>query len=55
VTSDEIIAALREESSVGLKLYLEHLIFERSDSVTALAAALIVEDLSASRTSSPLR
>ena len=51
MTSEEIIAALREESPVGLKLYLEHLIFERNDSVNASLTALIIENISASRTS----
>jgi hypothetical protein len=34
LTSEEIIDALRAESPVGLKLYLEHLIFERNDTVS---------------------
>jgi len=36
LTSEEIIDALRAESPVGLKLYLEHLIFERNDTVLPL-------------------
>ena len=46
--SEEIIAALREESAVGLKLYLEHLIFERNDTVVSSLIRLMVEDTFAS-------
>jgi len=35
--SEEIIDALRAESPVGLKLYLEYLIFERNDTVLPLS------------------
>jgi hypothetical protein len=46
---EEVIAALREESAIGLKLYLEHLIFERGDTVSHLTIGIMVEDVSASR------
>jgi hypothetical protein len=45
---EEVIAALRQESAFGLKLYLEHLIFERGDTVRQWLMGLMVEDVSAS-------
>jgi len=47
---EEVIAALRQESAFGLKLYLEHLIFERGDTVRQWLMGLMVEDVSASGT-----
>lgn len=46
---EEVIAALRQESAIGLKLYLEHLIFERGDTVFRLTTRIMVEDVSTSR------
>jgi hypothetical protein len=54
LTSEEVIAALQEQSATGLKLYLEHLIFEKHDSVVRLGI-LIVEDVSASGTAVVIR
>jgi hypothetical protein len=49
LTSEEIIDGLRAESPLGLKLYLEHLIFERNDTVPQPdVGGLIVENLSSS-------
>lgn len=34
LTGEEITAALQKDSPAGLKLYLEHLIFKKNDSVS---------------------
>lgn len=47
--SEEIIAALREESVIGLKLYLAHLIFEKHDSVNSIYTGVMVATIFASR------